>query len=89
MIGSDLTVNSRLLHGWDFALEETDEPYPWGSMFGRAYRDVWAIDTETGERRQILTRVRHAWPGSGAAGWSGGTVRPTTVSTSAPAQSMT
>ena len=68
VIGSDLTVNSRLLHGWDFALEETDEPYPWGSMFGRAYRDVWAIDTVTGERKQILTRVRHAWPGSGG-GW--------------------
>ena len=34
-------------------------------MFGRPYRDVWSVDTGTGERRQLLTRVRHAWPSDG------------------------
>ena len=61
-LGSDLMATARLLHGWEFALEETDEPYPWGAMFGRPYRDVWAIDTGTGERELIVTQVRHAWP---------------------------
>ena len=65
VVGSDLETTSRLLYGWQTALEETDEPYPWGAMFGRPYRDVWAVDTDSGERRRILTRVRHAWPGAG------------------------
>ena len=34
-------------------------------MFGRPYRDVWSVDTGTGDRRQLLTRVRHAWPSDG------------------------
>ena len=67
-LGTDLMAGARLLHGWETALEETDEPYPWGAMFGRPYRDVRAVDTETGEREQILTRVRHAWPSEGG-GW--------------------
>ena len=65
VIGSDLDANARLLHGWDTALEETDEPYPWGAMFGRRYRDVHAIDVASGERRLLLERVRHAWPSAG------------------------
>ena len=68
VVGSDLETGSRLLGGWETALEETDEPYPWGAKFGRPYRDVWAVDTRTGERRRILTRVRHAWPSTGG-GW--------------------
>ena len=64
-LGTDLMASARLLHGWETALEETDEPYPWGAMFGRPYRDVWAIDTKTGERDRILTRVRYAWPSEG------------------------
>ncbi len=65
VLGSDLMANARLLHGWDVAIEETSEPYPWGAMFGRPYRDVWSVDTGTGDRRQLLTRVRHAWPSDG------------------------
>ena len=68
VVGSDLELNARLLHGWEVALEDTNKPYPWGTMFGRPYRDVWAIDVSTGERREILTRVRHAWPSAGG-GW--------------------
>ena len=65
VLGSDLMANARLLHGWEVAIEETSEPYPWGAMFGRPYRDVWSVDTGTGDRRQLLTRVRHAWPSDG------------------------
>ncbi|MDE2677613.1 MAG: prolyl oligopeptidase family serine peptidase [Gemmatimonadota bacterium] len=68
VVGSDLETSSRLLRGWETALEETDEPYPWGAMFGRPYADTWAVDTRTGERRRILTRVRHSWPSTGG-GW--------------------
>ena len=65
VLGSDLMANARLLHGWDVAIEETSEPYPWGAMFGRPYRDVWSVDADTGDRRRLLTRVRHAWPSDG------------------------
>ena len=68
VLGSDFDANARLLHGWETALEETSEPYPWGAKFGRSYRDVWAIDAGTGERRPLLNRVRHAWPSAGG-GW--------------------
>ena len=68
VVGSDFERNSQLLRGWETALEETDEPYPWGAKFGRPYRDVWAVDTRTGERRRILTRVRYEWASTGG-GW--------------------
>ncbi|WP_420449627.1 prolyl oligopeptidase family serine peptidase [Candidatus Palauibacter sp.] len=65
VLGSDLMGNAQLLHGWEYALEDIDDPYPWGAMFGRPYHDVWAIATDTGERRRLLTRVRYEWPSAG------------------------
>ena len=65
VLGSDLMAIARLLHGWRYALEDISEPYPWGAMFGRPYHDVWAVDTDTGERRPLLTRVRYEWPSEG------------------------
>ena len=64
-IGSDLMADATLLRGWEFALEDIAEPYPFGAMFGRPYHDVWSIDVESGERRRLLTRVRYEWPGAG------------------------
>ena len=64
-LGSDLMAGAQLLHGWEVALEDISEPYPWGAMFGRPYHDVWAVDTGTGERRRLLTRVRYEWPSPG------------------------
>ncbi len=64
-LGSDLMAGTQLLHGWQYALEDISEPYPWGAMFGRPYHDIWAIDTGSGERRQLLTRVRYEWPSAG------------------------
>ncbi len=68
VVGSDFERNPQLLRGWETALEDTDEPYPWGAMFGRPYRDVWAVDTRSGERRRIFTRVRYEWASTGG-GW--------------------
>lgn len=65
VLGSDLMGNAQLLHGWEYALEDIDDPYPWGAMFGRPYHDVWAIATDAGERRRLLTRVRYEWPSAG------------------------
>ena len=65
VLGSDLMAGTQLLHGWAYALEDISEPYPWGAKFGRPYHDVWAIDAGTGERRQLLTRVRYEWPSEG------------------------
>ena len=64
-LGSGLMASAQLLHGWEYALEDISEPYPWGAMFGRPYHDVWAVDTGTGERRRLLTRVRYEWPSAG------------------------
>ena len=64
-LGSDLMASTQLLHGWEYALEDIDEPYPWGAMFGRPYHDVWAVDTDNGERRRLLERVRYEWPSAG------------------------
>ena len=64
-IGSDLMADATLLHGWAFALEDIAEPYPFGTMFGRPYHDVWSVDVESGERRRLLTRVRYEWPAAG------------------------
>ena len=65
VLGSDLMGSAQLLHGWEYALEDIDAPYPWGAMFGRPYHDVRAIDATTGERRRLLTRVRYEWPSAG------------------------
>ena len=64
-IGSGLMAEATLLHGWGFALEDIAEPYPFGTMFGRPYHDVWSVDVDSGERRRLLTRVRYEWPGAG------------------------
>jgi dipeptidyl aminopeptidase/acylaminoacyl peptidase len=67
-VGSDLMADAILLEGWEFALEDIAEPYPFGAMFGRPYHDVWSIDVGSGERRRLLTRVRYEWPGA-SGGW--------------------
>ena len=64
-IGSTLDGRVRILHGWERAIEETDDAYPWGAMFGRPYRDVHLVDTDDGGRTTVLERVRYAWPSAG------------------------
>ena len=64
-IDSDRLEGGRLLHGWEFALEQDTDPYPWGEMFGRPYHDLWLTTVATGERRLLLEKVRYTWPSAG------------------------
>jgi len=64
-IGSDLMERVELLSGWDYGVERVAAPYAWGTMFGRPYHDVWLIDASTGQREQMLERVRYSWSGAG------------------------
>ena len=85
-LGSDLMAGAQLLHGWEYALEDISEPYPWGAMFGRPYHDVWAVDTGTGERRRLLTRIRYEWPSAGGdwlLSWDGSTYHSLHIATGA------
>ena len=86
VLGSDLMGATQLLHGWAYALEDISEPYPWGAMFGRPYHDVWAVDADTGERRQLLARVRYEWPSAGGEwllSWDGSAYHSLHISTGA------
>ena len=64
-VGTDLLGSSRILEGWEHALEDLAEPYGWGEMFGRPYHDVWVVDLDTGDRDLLIERVRWEWPSSG------------------------
>ncbi len=60
-ISTDLMERTRLLEGWEAAVEKVSKPYPWGAMFGRPYHDVWLIDTRSGDRKKVLEKVRYSW----------------------------
>ena len=64
-LGTELSEDVELLEGWAHAVERTRSPYPWGRMFGRPYRDVWVIDTNTGARSKGLERERFIWESAG------------------------
>jgi dipeptidyl aminopeptidase/acylaminoacyl peptidase len=64
-IGTDQRASAQLLEGWTRAIEQTQEPYAWGEMFGRPYSDTWVVDVGTGEREQVLERVRYNWTSAG------------------------
>jgi dipeptidyl aminopeptidase/acylaminoacyl peptidase len=63
-VGSGLVEQAELLEGWRIGVEDVAEPYPWGTMFGRRYHDVWTVDLSNGRRDKVLERVRYSW-GSG------------------------
>ncbi len=60
-VGTGLMEQAQLLEGWRYGAETVSEPYPWGAMFGRPYRDFWTVDLESGERTKILEHVRYSW----------------------------
>ncbi|MFV1988089.1 MAG: alpha/beta hydrolase family protein [Gemmatimonadota bacterium] len=64
-LGSKLLSTARLLEGWRWAVENDDEPYPFGAMFGKPYRDTWRVDVMTGERSRIAERERYLWTSPG------------------------
>ncbi|UCG88554.1 MAG: S9 family peptidase [Gemmatimonadota bacterium] len=61
-VGTGLLEQALLPEGWRFGIENVAEPYPWGTMFGRRYHDVWTVDLENDERVKTLERVRYSWP---------------------------
>ncbi|UCD25491.1 MAG: prolyl oligopeptidase family serine peptidase [Gemmatimonadota bacterium] len=60
-VGTGLMEQAQLIEGWHFGMEAVAEPYPWGTMFGRPYRDYWIVDLDDGERTKLLEQVRYAW----------------------------
>ncbi len=61
-VGTDRFGRVTVLEDWRFAIEELKGPYPWGTMFGRPFHDVWSVNLEDGTRTKILERVRYSWP---------------------------
>ncbi len=60
-VGTGLMEHAELLEGWSFGIENVAAPYPWGTMFGRPYHDVWTVDLASGRRNRALERVRYSW----------------------------
>jgi dipeptidyl aminopeptidase/acylaminoacyl peptidase len=65
-VGHDLAETASLTTDWRFATERAFSPYPWGTMFGRAYHDLWVTDVATGERRRVLEQARYSYVSTGA-----------------------
>jgi dipeptidyl aminopeptidase/acylaminoacyl peptidase len=64
-VGIDLAENASLTDDWRFAVERSSGPYPWGTMFGRPYHDVWVTDVASGERTRLMEEVRWSWTSPG------------------------
>ena len=64
-VGAKLLAGTRLLKGWKWAVENDDDPYPFGAMFGKPYHDTWRIDVATGERARIGEHDRYVWMSPG------------------------
>jgi dipeptidyl aminopeptidase/acylaminoacyl peptidase len=58
-LGSDLQEMVRPLEGAKYATETDRKPYPFGTMFGRSYQDVYLIDVKSGARKKALEKVRY------------------------------
>jgi dipeptidyl aminopeptidase/acylaminoacyl peptidase len=56
-LGADVTEDVTLSDG-RFALGVDGRPYDRERMFGPAYRDLWVIDVNTGERDRAVERVQ-------------------------------
>lgn len=57
-----------------FGIERVRAPYPEGTMFGRLYFDLHAVDLASGSRRRVVDKVRYAWesPDGGHVVWFDG-----------------
>ena len=63
--GSDVMEDGSVVPGFQFAVERVRGPYPWGTMFGRPYADVWTTDLTTSQRTRALEKVRYSWESPG------------------------
>ncbi len=55
----DLTESVSVVEGADFAVGTDETPYDRERMFGPAYRDVYVVDVETGEKERVLERKEY------------------------------
>ncbi len=62
---SDLMEDGTVVPGFEAMVERVRGPYPWGTMFGRPYTDVWTTDLTTGRRTRALEKVRYSWESPG------------------------
>jgi dipeptidyl aminopeptidase/acylaminoacyl peptidase len=60
-LGSDPAESMVVLEGDRHATEVDRKPYPFGQKFGRRDSDLWVVDVTTGQRRQLLTKVRYVF----------------------------
>jgi dipeptidyl aminopeptidase/acylaminoacyl peptidase len=63
-LATDLMAPTEILEGGRYVTETDETPYLRDVMFGRSWADVYLVDTHSGERTQILERVRHVAGGS-------------------------
>ena len=63
----DLNEAAAVLEGGRFVTEQDTKAYAWEMKFGRNVTDVYAINTNTGERTLIVKRTGH-WYGGDPAG---------------------
>ena len=61
-LGSDPAESITVLEGDRYATEVDRKGYAWGQKFGRPDEDVWSVNTASGERTRLLTKVRHVFP---------------------------
>lgn len=60
---TDLNEQATILEGGRFVIETDTKPYPWEMKFGRNVLDAYAINTESGARTPVATRVGHWYGG--------------------------
>jgi dipeptidyl aminopeptidase/acylaminoacyl peptidase len=64
-VGTALDRTASLTDDWRFGIERDPDPYPWGTMFGRPYHDLWVTEVATGTRQKALEEVRYSWVSPG------------------------
>ncbi len=60
-VSSDYMEDATVPTRGRFGIERVRAPYPTGTMFGRPFMDVYAVDLSTGARRRVVEKVRFVW----------------------------
>ncbi len=60
-LSTDALESTTILDGDRFVTETDREPYAWGQKFGRRDEDLYVVDVSTGDRRKLLTKIRHLY----------------------------
>jgi dienelactone hydrolase len=63
-VGNELTEDANVVAGQAFAVATDATPYEREGMFGPRYRDLYVVDTKTGERTRIKERVQFSYGAS-------------------------